>query len=89
MKRAIATALILVSGVAAADQYVNGCTRRDGTYVQPHMRSDPDQYHYNNYSAKATPILTRASKGRSVTSTATRLPTTKATATPTVADLPS
>ena len=52
MKKVIATALILISGVAAADQYVNGYTRRDGTYVQPHMRSEPDQYRYNNYSSQ-------------------------------------
>lgn len=32
------------------DVYVNGYQRRDGTYVQPHMRSAPDGNPYNNYS---------------------------------------
>src|SRR5579871_3472722 len=29
---------------------VQGYTRRDGTYVQPYMRSAPDGNPYNNYS---------------------------------------
>lgn len=33
-----------------ADTYVNGYRRSDGTYVQPHHRSDPDGNPYNNYS---------------------------------------
>ncbi len=36
---------------AMADQYVRGYFRRDGTYVQPHYRSDPDGNFWNNYSA--------------------------------------
>ena len=35
-----------------ADVYVHGYTRRDGTYVQPHMRSDPDHNVYDNWSTK-------------------------------------
>lgn len=36
--------------MAWADTYVNGYFRSDGTYVQPHFRSDPDGNFYNNYS---------------------------------------
>lgn len=38
--------------VAYADTYVNGYTRKDGTYVQPHYRSSPDGNPYNNWSTK-------------------------------------
>lgn len=49
----IASALLFVfSGLAYADQYVRGYTRSDGTYVQPHYRSDPNQYRYDNYSSQ-------------------------------------
>ena len=33
-----------------ADTYVNGYRRSDGTYVQPHHRSNRDGNPYNNYS---------------------------------------
>ena len=33
------------------DVQVNGYTRQDGTYVQPHYRTQPDGYTGNNYSA--------------------------------------
>ena len=36
---------------AVADQYVRDYFRRDGTWVQPHYRSNPDGYFWNNYSA--------------------------------------
>ena len=53
MKTIIATlALIASTGAALADTYVNGYTRRDGTYVQPHYRSSPDSYRFNNYSSQ-------------------------------------
>ncbi|KKR06247.1 MAG: hypothetical protein UT34_C0001G0287 [candidate division WS6 bacterium GW2011_GWF2_39_15] len=35
-----------------ADTWVNGYTRKDGTYVQGHRRSDPDGNFYNNWSTK-------------------------------------
>ena len=34
----------------SADTYVNGSRRSDGTYVQPHHRSDRDGNPCNNYS---------------------------------------
>lgn len=50
MKILIIVALLL-SGVASAkDVYVHGYTRSNGTYVQPHHRSAPDNNPYNNYS---------------------------------------
>ena len=33
------------------DVKVNGYTRRDGTYVQPHYRTRPDNNPNNNYSS--------------------------------------
>jgi hypothetical protein len=35
---------------ASADEYVSGFTRKDGTFVQPHMRSTPDSSYNNNWS---------------------------------------
>lgn len=35
-----------------ADVYVKGYYKRDGTYVRPHMRSNPDRSFYNNWSTK-------------------------------------
>ena len=45
-------ALVLLGSAASADQFVNGYMRRDGTYVQPHMRSSPDSNPFNNYSTQ-------------------------------------
>ena len=42
--------LTLTSMSAAAQTYVQGYTRSDGTYVQGHWRSSPDGNPYNNYS---------------------------------------
>lgn len=53
MKTLIATvALIASTGAVLADTYVNGYTRRDGTYVQPHYRTNPDNNRFNNYSSQ-------------------------------------
>ncbi|MEW6429574.1 MAG: hypothetical protein AB1568_16255 [Thermodesulfobacteriota bacterium] len=56
MKKRIALltmGLILTSTLtAAADEFVNGYFRKDGTYVQPHFRSEPNQYRYDNYSSQ-------------------------------------
>src|SRR5262249_42349623 len=43
--------LFLASPIAAFAQVsVDGYTRRDGTYVQPHHRSNPDSSYNNNWS---------------------------------------
>lgn len=46
-------ALIMFSGTAIADKYVHGYTRKDGTYVQGHMQSSPDEYRYNNRNSQS------------------------------------
>jgi hypothetical protein len=47
-------ALMLLLGTVAPlfaeDVHVKGYYRRDGTYVQPHMRSAPDSSYNNNWS---------------------------------------
>ena len=44
--------LVLTSSVAFADSYVKGYTRKDGTYVEPHYRSSPNNSKFDNYSTK-------------------------------------
>lgn len=43
---------LLPAAAMAADNYVRGYTRQDGTYVQPHHQSAPNQYRHDNYSAQ-------------------------------------
>jgi len=48
-----AVLLVLISFLTvslAEAGWVGGYTRRDGTYVQPHYRSNPDGNPYNNYN---------------------------------------
>lgn len=57
MRKFLALFLILsitaLAGAAfARDVHVNGYTRQDGTYVQPHQRSAPDGNFNNNWSTK-------------------------------------
>ena len=40
----------VMASTASADVFVNGYLKGNGTYVQPHFRSSPDAYLYNNYS---------------------------------------
>ena len=40
----------LQNRLQGSDVYVRGHYRSDGTYVQPHYRSAPDENPYNNYS---------------------------------------
>lgn len=51
MKRIILLFLLLLAFVCSYAQVsVKGYYRKNGTYVQPHMRSSPDGNPYNNYS---------------------------------------
>lgn len=54
MKVAVATGLFafLLAGTAMAQGYnqVSPYTRRDGTYVQPHYRTNPDNTVRNNWT---------------------------------------
>jgi hypothetical protein len=54
MKTALIAAGIILASVcvASADTYVNGYTRKDGTYVAPHHRSSPDNSRLNNWSSQ-------------------------------------
>jgi len=49
---AIVAALLCLSGSAVADTYVRGYFRSDGTYVQPHFRTNPDGNVWNNWSTQ-------------------------------------
>lgn len=49
----IALSFTAISTTAAtADTYVRGHTRSDGTYVQPHHRTNPDGNRFNNYGTQ-------------------------------------
>jgi hypothetical protein len=50
MKYAIFLILTAVSLNAMADTYINGYIRDDGTYVEPHFRSDRNDSKYDNRS---------------------------------------
>jgi len=43
--------LLLGTGHAQADSYVNSYTKKDGTFVKGYMKSDPDGIFSNNYSS--------------------------------------
>lgn len=47
----VIVAALLVQPVLAAE-YVRGYLKNDGTYVEPHFRSSPNNYRYDNYSAR-------------------------------------
>jgi hypothetical protein len=44
----VSVVCLFLGRVVFADTYVQGYQRRDGTYVQPHMRTSPDSNLYNN-----------------------------------------
>ena len=48
----LASAIIFATPALANDHYVNGYQRQDGTYVQPHYQTAPDNNPYNNYSTQ-------------------------------------
>ena len=47
---AILALLALAPIPASADESVRGYTRKDGTYVEPHMRSNPNRSYNDNWS---------------------------------------
>jgi hypothetical protein len=53
MRNIILITLLLTPSLSFADTWVNGYTRSDGTYVQGHYRSSPNQYKYDNYGSKS------------------------------------
>ena len=46
----LASVFFIISGIAFADVSVRGYYRSNGTYVQPHYRSNPDGNFGNNWS---------------------------------------
>jgi hypothetical protein len=57
--------LVTFSMSAAAQTYVRGYTRSDGTYVQGHWRSSPDRNPYNNsrYPGNTNPYTGETATG--------------------------
>lgn len=54
MKSIFLIALMALSAPAlAGQQWIDGYMRSDGTYVQGHWRSTPDQYRYNNRNSQS------------------------------------
>lgn len=51
-KSIISIFLMVFSVSVFADVSVRGYIRKDGTYVQPHHRSNPDGNRYNNWSTE-------------------------------------
>ena len=43
---------LMSSQVAHASRHVKGYVKKDGTYVAPHQRSDPNRTQRDNYSSK-------------------------------------
>jgi hypothetical protein len=52
MKLRAVLATLILSTSALASTYVQGYTRRDGTYVAPHYRSDPNNTINDNWSTQ-------------------------------------
>lgn len=50
---AVGVIAFALAGVASAQQWVNGYYKKDGTYVQGHYRSSPNQYRYDNYGSRS------------------------------------
>ncbi len=48
----LAIGLIAIPGLTLADQYVSPHVRKDGTYVEGHMRSSPNNNRFDNYSTQ-------------------------------------
>lgn len=46
---ALLLSFLFVTSAFARDVYVKGYTRKNGTYVAPHVRSSPDSHKWNNY----------------------------------------
>lgn len=49
---AVLSLVTMAAPALAADTFVPGYVRKDGTYVQPHYRSAPDSSPYNNWSTQ-------------------------------------
>lgn len=52
MKALLIAALLVATATASAQVHVRVYTKKDGTYVAPHMRSSPNNTTLDNYSTK-------------------------------------
>jgi hypothetical protein len=52
MKKILTWILVIIPSFVFSQVRVNGYYRKDGTYVQPHYRSSPNNSIYDNYSTK-------------------------------------
>jgi hypothetical protein len=52
MKKTILLLAIIAGSASAADVYTQGYQRSNGTYVQPHYQTAPDNTNLNNYSTQ-------------------------------------
>jgi hypothetical protein len=52
MKTLIAILLLASATTSFGDEMVRGYIRKDGTYVQPHFRSSPNNYKFDNYGSQ-------------------------------------
>jgi hypothetical protein len=68
MQKCLLFALLMASQLAFAtsSHSVKGYTKKDGTYVQPHKQTNPDQLRRNNYSSEGNynPNTGKAGKQR-------------------------
>lgn len=51
-QKIVAFIILILATLAFSDTWVNGYTRKDGTYVPGHYRSAPDGSKANNWSTK-------------------------------------
>lgn len=52
MNKMILLALITCSGTAFSQTWVDGYTKKNGTYVQGHQKSEPNEYRYDNRNSQ-------------------------------------
>lgn len=52
LKPIILITAFLAAPAVSADTYVDGYIRSDGTYVEPHIRSSPNNSKLDNYSTR-------------------------------------
>jgi hypothetical protein len=52
MKKLITVVFLIIPALSFADTSVSGYVRRDGTYVQPHSRSNANSIRFDNYSSQ-------------------------------------
>lgn len=63
----LAVIILLVSSISqvdAASRYQRGYFKSSGTYVQPHFKTQPNSYKFDNYSSKGNTNPFTGKKGR-------------------------